>query len=132
MARIVITRGRNYDLTIVVKGPSSVTPLEMTGTATAIIYFNSKGFDSELILEKEMVRIGASADGKFLVSLTPEETFLFPFDVILPEDGEQFASTCRGHVAITDTDHVNPALHHMDVLLPDIYVSDIGLTPPGA
>ena len=126
MARITITRGRPYDLTVVVKGPDTTNPHEMTPTATAIFYIIDKN-DNKQILNKPMTREGEDIDGKFLVQLTEEDTLKLPFDTTYREDNSEPADMCRSHVAVTDENHTNPAMHHLDVLIPSVYVADIGL-----
>ena len=125
MAKITITKGRNYDLTITVKQPGSLNPLNMSPTATAIFYIIEKD-SGEKVLEKDMVRTGMPEDGKFLLTLDETETETLPSRYELPEDGLIASDTCRGHMAVTDLDNILPNLHHIDVIIPSIYVADLG------
>ena len=125
MAKITITKGRNYDLSIIVKQPESLNPLELTDTAEALFVIISKE-DNKKILEKQMTRTGMPEDGKFLLQLDETETSLLPSKYAMKEDGLKPMDTCRGHVAITDTANPLPNLHHIDVAMPYIYVADLG------
>jgi len=126
MAKITITKGRNYDLTIIVKQPGSLNPLELSATATAIFYIIDKDSNEQLIA-KDMERVGMPEDGKFLLKLDETETASLPSVYELPEDGSIAMDTCRGHMAITDLDNVLQNLHHIDVQIPQIFVADIGV-----
>jgi hypothetical protein len=73
-----------------------------------------------------MTRHGMPEDGKFLLELTASETALFPTEYSLPEDGGIFIDNCRGHVSITDSDSPLQEYKHIDVILPSIYIVDMG------
>jgi len=128
MARITITRGVPYDLTIVIKQPENSVPGELTDTAVATLYIMSKGNgENNQLLNLPMVQIGDPIDGKFQANLTAQDTILLPFELGFEEDGELFRDTCRGAVTIEDINNTNPGLKHINANLPNIYVSDIGL-----
>ena len=127
MARITITRGLAYDLSIIIKEPEAITPSELTGTAIATMYIIDKSDNSQL-LTLDMDRTGLPEDGSFLASFTADDTLLFPFEYGFEEDGSNPTSTCRGHVHVYDEFNTNPAMVNIDAIIPDIYIADIGIT----
>lgn len=125
MAKIQITKGRDYELVIVVKEPGGLTPLNMSDQATAIFHLVQKS-DNKKLIEKEMIRHGMLEDGKFLLQLTAAETANLPAEYALPEDGGSFLDNCRGHVAITDLGSPLEEYKNIDIILPSIYIVDMG------
>ena len=125
MAKIQITKSRDYELVVVIKEPGGLTPLNMTPTATAKFTLVQKKGNKKLI-EKDMIRHGMPEDGKFLLQLTADETTLFPADYSLEEDGGIFMDSCRGHVAVDDLDSPLEEYKHIDVILPSVYITDLG------
>ena len=125
MAKITITKGKPYDLSVIVKQPGSLNPADLTDTATATFYFVEKA-NNQRLLEKQMTRIGMPEDAKFLLELTEIETAIFPSRYSLDEDGTIATDTCRGHIHIEDTANAIPDLRHADILIGSIYIADLG------
>ena len=125
MAKIIITKGRPYELSVTIKAPSQIVPLELTDTAEAVFYIIDKD-KGDQILSVDMTRILPLENGEFLASLDIDQTILLPSELYSMEDGGLFKSTCRGHIAVTDTANTKPEFHHLDSLIPDIYVADLG------
>ena len=126
MAKIQITKGRNYELVVVIKKPGNLTPLNMTPSATALFHLIEKSTNKKL-LEKQMVRHGMQEDGKFLLQLNASETGDLPTEYALPEDGGSFMDNCRAHISVTDNDYPLAEYQHIDVLLPSVYIVDMGV-----
>ena len=125
MAKITITKGKPYYLAVVIKQPGSLNPADLTTTAIATFFIISKD-DNKKEVEKLMTRLGNLEDAKFLLELDETETSLLPSNIILPEDGSIADDTCRGHIHIEDTANPLAELRHIDVILPKIYVTDLG------
>ena len=125
MSRIVITKGRPYDLAITIKQPGSLNIASLTDTAEGVFYFIDKQ-DNKMLLTINMTRIGMADEGKFLLEMTADETNILPSRYSLGEDGMLPMDTCRGHIGITDINNPLPELRNVDVIIPSIYVANLG------
>ncbi len=131
MAKVIITRGRPYDLLVDMKQPSSPVGAELPATATAKFYLMDKTTGGKIILTKDMERILGigipedPVDTVFKLSLTDVETLGLPYDTGFAEDGLLYVDTCRGHIAIDSPDSLE--LNHADTVMPSIYVADLGI-----
>ena len=132
MAKVIITRGRPFELMVDVKQPQSPTPAQLPVTATAVFHLMEKGTQAGgSILVKDMVRVPVAepvdgyVDTIFMVQLDATETADLPYEYGYAEDGENYRDTCRAQVAMDSPD--SPNVQFADALLPNIYVSDIGL-----
>ncbi len=132
MAKVIITRGRPYELMVDLKQPGSPTTAQLPADATAIFYMMQKGIGCKSnILNKAMERVpltepvGGYLDTMFKLVLDATETADLPCDVGYAEDGENFKDTCRGHIAIDSPS--SPDITYADALIPSIYIADIGL-----
>jgi len=132
--KVIITRNRPYDLIVDVKQPQSPTLAELPLDAVANFIIIDKSSNKALI-NKEMIRIDTDPsdplndpeEARFRLDLTAEETALLPYEVEYAEDGSRFRDTCRGHIAIDSPSSGPSEIKYADVLIPSIYVADIGL-----
>ena len=149
MARITLTRNRPYKLSITVKEPGGLTPLEMNPYDDVWMHFKEKKRNGKLILSKQLSPVekdcqgptpidvssnsGISpqyvipvcyADGEWILKLDACETKLFEIKEGFNEDGRPYLSGVRAQLSIDFIDH---ELEFADVMIDDIYVSDIGL-----
>ena len=131
MAKVIITRGRPYELMVDLKQPSSPTAAQLPGDATAVFYLMEKGGNCTQLLAVPMERVplsqpvGGYVDTIFKVNLDSTETTGLPCDTGYAEDGEQFKDTCRAHIAIDSP--TSPDINFADALIPSVYIADIGL-----
>ncbi len=132
MAKVIITRGRPFELMVDVKQPESPTPAQLPETATAVFHLMEKGTQTGgSLIVKDMVRvpdvepITGYVDTIFKVQLDAIETADLPYEYGYTEDGENYKDTCRAQVAMDSPD--SPNVQFADALIPNIYVSDIGL-----
>ena len=135
--RITLTRNRKYKLTVTVKEPNSLMPLAMDPTDDVIMHFTEKGKTPVLILSSVLTPVSNPNyddqdpeqgpefnDGEWVMLLTECETKLFTSKVGYPEDGSPYLAPIRGQLSI---DSAITAIEFADVLIDDIYISDIGL-----
>ena len=131
MAKVIITRGRPYELMVDLKQPASPTAAQLPSDAIATFYLIQKGGDCTQLINKTMSRIPATEpiegynDTIFKVNLDATETEDLPCDIGYAEDGEEFKDTCRAHVAIDSPS--SPDINFADALIPSVYIADIGL-----
>lgn len=121
MAKMIIVRGKEYNVKFIVKQAGASVPMVLDPLDTAEIYINKKDIDNTLLINKTLTQ-GDPDLGEFILELTPEETALLPFENKFAEDGSRWASTCRGHISTVTVESGNG-----EILIPDIYVADVGL-----
>ena len=130
MAKIIITRGRPYEMLVDIKQPNSPTGATLPADAIAEFHIIEKGVGGKSLLVKAMTRVLPNPipdpipDTVFLLSLTNTETDLLPFELGFAEDGENFRSTCRAQITIDSPS--SPDVQFADSFISDIYVADLG------
>lgn len=122
MAKILITRNRPYSMEITIKEPFSLTPITLDPADVVTMHIKEKGKRGALLVSKELTHNADPSTGKFVLSLTALETKLLVAEIGFAEDSEPWRATCKGHISI-DTAVANVG----DVIIPDIYVADIGI-----
>jgi len=88
--RLLIVNGLEMSATIVVKEAGSPTPVELQVGDTARAYFVEKQGNNAIVLPDgggKDLSLGNLEGGEFQLSLTAEETALFPYDFGAKEDG---------------------------------------------
>ncbi len=131
MAKVIITRGRPYELMVDLKQPGSPTVAQLPSDATATFYLIEKGGECTQLLNEVMTRVpsvepvGGYLDTIFKVNLDATQTTGLPCDIGYAEDGEQFKDTCRAHIAIDSPS--SPDIKFADALIPSVHIADIGL-----
>jgi len=123
--RLLIVNGLEMSATIVVKEAGSPTPVELQVGDTARAYFVEKQGNNAIVLPDgggKDLSLGNLEGGEFQLSLTAEETALFPYDFGAKEDGSKPADTCKClidfNVAGLPTDS--------KALVYEVYVENIG------
>lgn len=116
-----IIKNKAYNFTLIVKDVGASIPLILDPTDTATLYISTNERVPTLLLTKELTQGAVDADGKFIATLTAEETNLFPTKAGFKEDNK-FMSTCRGTVSLTTVE-----LGEGTIEIPKVTVVDVGL-----
>ena len=131
MAKVIITRGRPYELLVDIKQPNSPTGVTLPVDATAKFHIIEKGIGGKSLLVSDMTRVldtpvpDPIPDTIFKLTLDDTETALLPFELGFAEDGENFRATCRGQITIDSPS--SPDVNFADTFIPEIYVADLGV-----
>ncbi len=139
--RITITRNRPYRLSVTIKEPGGLTAIPMDPDNDIVtMHFKEKKYNGKLILSKQLVAKEIDCPdpeegedplvppcyetGAWVLKLSAEETALFEAKEGFNEDGRPYLSGVRAQVSVDFTEH---ELEYADMLIEDIYVSDIGI-----
>ena len=134
MEKIIITRKRPYDLTVVIKQPSSPTQAELPVDAVATFYIIDKN-TNEAVINKEMVRLDIAPldptndplTALFRLELTAVETELLKTEYLYAEDGKKANDLYRGHITVDNDSATGSEIKYADALIDSIYVVDLGI-----
>ena len=122
MAKMIIVRGKPYEVKFIVKQVGASVPMELDPTDTAEIYISSKGHDGDMLINKALTQ-GDPTQGEFVLQLTASETLLLPYAFSFKEDGEVAMPTCKGHISTVTVEAGNG-----EITIPNIYIEDVGIT----
>ena len=134
MEKIIITKNRPYDLTVVIKQPSSPTQAELPVDAVGTFYIIDKD-TNEAAVVKEMVRLDIDpldpgndpATALFRLELTAAETAILRSEYLYAEDGKKANDLYRGHITVDNNSATGSEIKYADALIDSIYVVDLGI-----
>lgn len=143
MPKVTITKNRPYKLTLTIKESGSPTPIVTDPNDEVWFYFRRKNHPYDLILKKRMYPVTIDCEeeenptpndavdcydnGRYTLVLDECDTTLFPSLEMFGEDGRPSYPTLKGSIAI---DFDSDPREYADIIINDIYVSDIGIEDP--
>ena len=124
MAKMIIVKGREFTCKFIIKASGCTTPVELQTYDTGTITLSTNGPDPEVLISRHSLILGdeeSKVNGEMEMTLTAEQTALFPFDNEFGEDGFPLVATVKG---ILDIDTESEGKIY--ALVPKIYVEDVG------